>query len=219
MAQDITLEEYADEEALQLLIVDVMKDIETMHAKVADEVGAGWELLDIQRNALGWEFLLRHQVMNMFIGRLRFLQIPRITTLSLALDHELVSVDTVIAAYVVEDMTERRDTLAAGMRTPHSKRRGFRFGANLRRDALIEAVHEDISELAEALADQNVKIQAVTADYETLSVLTANDSWVFFPFDHHPFLGEYLIRITGGNAENYILEPLNSIIDEIWGIL
>lgn len=109
--------------------------------------------------------------------------------------------------------------LAAGMRTPHSKRRGFRFGANLRRDALIEAVHEDVSELAEALSDQGTKVQALTADYETLSLLTDNDSWIFFPFDHYPFLGDYLIRITDGNAQNYILEPLNSIIDEIWGIL
>lgn len=219
MTHDITLYEYEHEGALEHLIVDVMKDVETMKDKVGAELGADWHLLDIQHVAAGWELILRNQQLNMFIGRYRFLLIPRVTTISLALTHDLVTIDAVIAGYVAEDTAALRNALAAGMRTPLSKRRGFRFGADYRRDALIETVHEDVSELAEALSDQGVKVQALTADFETLSVLTDTDSWIFFPFDFYPFLGEYLLRITDGQGPDYILEPLNNIIEEIWGIL
>lgn len=213
------LEYYNDEEALQLLIVDVMKDVVSMKEKVGAHFGAGWELIDIQRDVSGWEFILRKQEPNMFSGRYRLLPMPMVSTMSLALTHDLVSVGALIAAHDAKEASERRDRLAAGMRTPYSKSRGFRFGADYRRRPLTELVHEDIGHLAEVLSDQDVKVQALTTDYETLSVLTTDDSWIFFPFDHYSFLGEYLIRIAGAQAPEYILEPLNKIIEEVLGTL
>lgn len=216
---------------LNTLLTDLTRDVVQLKKQAAARYRTGddWSVVDAAIIGECYEVLLLQRPRGYYattrFGRTDTHLHSALPDLYAALRYELLTLPALLDALNNADTEEQlRYRLSKGVRTRHSKDRGFRWDTYDKHSGsvLTKLIREDISDYLAVLVTINnadVVVGKLAATTETISVIAPDGAVIEkLPFDYCPFLSVEVLQQQDHELTGDYITELNTAIEKMYEV-